>query len=354
MFSILSGAALAGLVVAVISVWTQVAARSWRGRPLLDFQPRPEAAWDLLDVVVTVGLYFSISILVMGVINHWFGITDVAAVETAPVQYQRWFVGGGALASLATLSVSVMVVLLRHRSLRDLGFAPGTLVRDMKLGVAAFLVLAPPTYGMQFVLVQWFKSRHPIVEQIRENPDAWLIGASVFSAVAVAPVFEEYLFRALLQGWLEKLMWSAHSSYRYFVDQEDAGRVDVGKNGWDQTSAPLATSDSADVPGDAARDDGSPSNQQAHSDAGMRSSDRGTGTMAACPPGAAGILPILVSSMLFAALHIQHGPDWIPLLFLAVGLGYLYRQTHRLLPCIIVHLLLNGCSMGMFLVELLS
>ena len=52
--------------------------------------------------------------------------------------------------------------------------------------------------------------------------------------------------------------------------------------------------------------------------------------------------------------HYSHGPDWIPLFFLALGLGYLYRQTHRLLPCITVHFLLNSCSMGGFLVSLLS
>jgi hypothetical protein len=39
------------------------------------------------------------------------------------------------------------------------------------------------------------------------------------------------------------------------------------------------------------------------------------------------------------------------LFFLALGLGYVYRQTHRILPGIVVHFLLNACSMGMFLVD---
>ncbi len=70
------------------------------------------------------------------------------------------------------------------------------------------------------------------------------------------------------------------------------------------------------------------------------------------PRGTGGFLPILVSSSLFAALHVSHGPDWIPLFFLALGLGYLYRQTNRLLPGMVVHFLLNGTSMGLFLVEI--
>ena len=32
---------------------------------------------------------------------------------------------------------------------------------------------------------------------------------------------------------------------------------------------------------------------------------------------------------------------------LALGLGYMYQQTHRVLPCIAVHMLLNSCSLVM-------
>jgi membrane protease YdiL (CAAX protease family) len=63
---------------------------------------------------------------------------------------------------------------------------------------------------------------------------------------------------------------------------------------------------------------------------------------------------VLLSAALFAGLHWSHGPDPIPLFVLAVGLGYLYQQTHRFLPCVVVHFLLNGCTMAILLVELLA
>jgi hypothetical protein len=56
-------------------------------------------------------------------------------------------------------------------------------------------------------------------------------------------------------------------------------------------------------------------------------------------------LPIAISSVIFALLHYTHGPDWIPLIFLAAGMGYLYQRTHRLLPSLTVHCLLNSYSL---------
>jgi membrane protease YdiL (CAAX protease family) len=56
--------------------------------------------------------------------------------------------------------------------------------------------------------------------------------------------------------------------------------------------------------------------------------------------------PILMSSLLFAAAHSAHGPDPIPLFFLALGLGFVYSRTHRILPCVVVHGLLNSSSLA--------
>ena len=54
--------------------------------------------------------------------------------------------------------------------------------------------------------------------------------------------------------------------------------------------------------------------------------------------------PILFSSGMFALAHWSHGPDWIPLFFLAIGLGYLYQRTGRILPTMVVHVLVNSLA----------
>lgn len=55
--------------------------------------------------------------------------------------------------------------------------------------------------------------------------------------------------------------------------------------------------------------------------------------------------PVFVSSAVFAALHSEHGAAPIPLFVLALGLGFLYRQTGRITAPMIVHMVLNGLTL---------
>jgi membrane protease YdiL (CAAX protease family) len=58
-----------------------------------------------------------------------------------------------------------------------------------------------------------------------------------------------------------------------------------------------------------------------------------------------GWLPIGISSLLFAFAHIGYGPEPVPLLLLALVLGYVYQRTHRIVPCMVTHALFNGTSL---------
>ncbi|MFT7642674.1 MAG: membrane protease YdiL (CAAX protease family), partial [Pirellulaceae bacterium] len=69
-------------------------------------------------------------------------------------------------------------------------------------------------------------------------------------------------------------------------------------------------------------------------------------------PARLAMLPILGSSAIFALMHFSHGPDPIPLFFLSIGIGYVYQRTHRILPCILIHMLLNGFSILLLWLQL--
>src|SRR5687768_1597332 len=55
---------------------------------------------------------------------------------------------------------------------RDFGLAARELASDVKLGVIGFVMLAPPVYAIQGVLVYFWKpSKHPLMEMFKESPD---------------------------------------------------------------------------------------------------------------------------------------------------------------------------------------
>ena len=55
--------------------------------------------------------------------------------------------------------------------------------------------------------------------------------------------------------------------------------------------------------------------------------------------------PLIAASLIFALMHLGQGAAPIPLFLLSVGLGYLYRQTGSLIPCIVLHMILNSITL---------
>ena len=58
-----------------------------------------------------------------------------------------------------------------------------------------------------------------------------------------------------------------------------------------------------------------------------------------------GWVPIVVSSVLFGLAHFGQGVAPAPLIFLGVILGYVYHRTHRIVPCMVCHMLFNAFSL---------
>ncbi len=319
--------AIAALAIGLcLAAWSIATGRVASGKPLLSQEPRRPAAWGFLDVFVAFALLQSAPLageFVAWILPQVVDASGSASTAEAAIQLAN------SLAALVAMAASVLFVILRTGArLRDLGFDLRQALRDVRLGLVALVMIGPIVYGIQALLVYYYKfeSEHPLLENVREHPDAVTIVSVFVAALVVAPLVEEFLFRVLLQGWMERV-----------------ATLRSGLMSWIMGEPPPPSSTAADEiavsPPDA-------SNVPAVDKPKAPSVD-----VQPQPSFFARWLPIVCSAGVFALLHLGHGPDPIPLFVFALALGYLYQRTGRILPSLTLHFLLNGVSLVMLMIE---
>jgi membrane protease YdiL (CAAX protease family) len=311
--------------------------------PMIPWSPRRPVPWAIVDLVGAAVLYLGglVSIrLVLDLLGWVPGSADEAKLS---LDDKALLVGVNIVLSLGLLAAALPLIALRTgaRPL-DFGFVKQDLWTDLKLGLAGFVMLAPPVYAIQGVLVYfWQPSKHPLMEMFKESPNAGFFAVLFVAAAVVAPIFEELVFRVLLQGFLEKA----------FSHRGPASDLVVGSTGPDPGPLPLlpVNANTADpdivYAADAQSPDTNPFKPSAIVSESWVPVELVSDNEQQVLRGAVSWLPIGITSIVFALLHFSHGPDWVALTLLAAGMGYLYQRTHRVVPSLIVHALLNGLSM---------
>lgn len=221
------------------------------------------------------------------------------------------------VARLLTIGLVLTLLFLQDRRIvQRFGWLPRW--RDIALGMVASCMLLPLVFGIQAALSNLVPYEHAVLEIISEGPPVWVLYAMAFTSMIVAPLVEEFFFRGVLQGWFQRLAAPSPSPAAAFA----AGAQEV-------SALPAAAESLA-----------SPYTPPQSDDLATATPDWIDGKQVARWPW----WPVLLSSLLFALVHLGQGAAPIALFFLALGLGYLYRITGRLWPSITVHFVLNGIS----------
>lgn len=323
-------------------LWPFVIARVVRSplAPLVPWNPRRSVPWAFIDFLLLVGLWILASVVARYVLKTWALIpAGVEMQNLAPNARPAVLIGNTAV-SLAILGLGLPLIGLRTGAApRDFGFSLQHVLSDLRLGLTGFILLAPPVYALQGVLVKFWKpSHHPLIELFKGAPDPVFFGLLFLSAAVIAPLFEELLFRVLWQGFLEKWFTFDYTLHELFLGSDRHAGNAIAQE------SPLSIG-LAETSGAATASDSNPYAAPVATDSPPAILDATTADQQPELRGLQAWLPIGISSAVFALLHYSHGPDWIPLLLLAAGMGYLYQRTHRLLPSFVVHCLLNSYSL---------
>jgi membrane protease YdiL (CAAX protease family) len=368
------------LAVAVIPVsvglWILQLVRLVRGRPLLEAVPRRAVPWSLVDL-----LMIGLTGLVVLALSQWWSRRQFdlppdgwELTELNPHQ-QINVVLFFAVSSLFTWVAALMICHWRAgATAADLGWDRPHWRHDVALGAATFTMLIVPVLLIHYLLQRLMPidDSHPFVDLILENPRLEYLLPIALVALLAAPVVEEYFFRVLLQGWLERLTAALETPAELTdptspaisaptadeIEPQQESRMDDVTEGVPLENAAeriVIQHGRAANGGETSVNDDNPYRSPA--DRERQGPESRADDPAGHPDGVAaeatrprnGLpqqptlrwLAIGISSLFFALAHFGQGPAPISLFVLALGLGYLYQRTHRVLPGMVVHFLVN-------------
>lgn len=266
-------AVLIGLGIASTVLWTRLLIKHRRCLSgLLPQRPRKLPFWNAGDALVMFGLMMLITATVQAV------LVGIGAIPSPPARDQNAEIWASVMSG--GTAMAVMLLWMRVRSddaMTRLGM-PWDLP-NIKLGFKAALLILPPVLLISAGVSQLVEYQHPVLEILKQTDSPIRLLGIFWCTAVVTPLVEEFLFRVLLIGGLERLAAGASAL------QEDSD--------W--------------------------------------------------KPGS--YWPIVVSSFIFAIMHFGQGAAPVPLFFLALALGYLYRRTGSITPPLIVHMVLNSMTL---------
>lgn len=180
---------LAGSCVAF--AWAVAAAvRGHRsGGPLVAERVHGSVPWQAADVALVVCVYLAFASLL-----------GVGQAENRPL-LDRLVVN--AVLSLGTMLAAFAWLRFRGATWPMLGF-PGWDPRDLAIAGRGLALAVFPLLILAAALNALVRYEHPIVDFLGTRRDVTATALVVLSAVVIAPLTEEFFFRRVLQGWLEK------------------------------------------------------------------------------------------------------------------------------------------------------
>ncbi len=346
------------LLASSIFGWIAVSTLLWMKQPLpIRSERHATAPWGLLDIFVAIGAWLLCQI-VGPIVFVVLGYRDLLLTEPTPL-FVIAVVNG--LCLFAVVAATSWIMGWFGRRADAVGWSLKRVFYDIGLGIVTFVLAAPLIYGLMGVATALSEKEysHPLFEAFNDDPVNILYAFWV--AVIVAPIVEEFLFRVLLQGFLQSLANGTRFSIRTVL--LGRGRTeDMMEPPTDVGQEEAIVDDSRDMVrwADHHREGnpyGAPVLTIGSSVGKSPAKSDSTGNEADSASQRPGVpsrrpwWPVLVSGTLFGLAHFEYGVSWIPLILFGVVLGWLYRTTGRIWPSLAAHMFSNAIAIAGFSIQ---
>ncbi len=340
------------IATAGAALWAALVRRKKAGQDLLGGLGEREligSPFGLIDVFLVFFAWLAGQVIAVGVAMLLLGVSQEELPEIAGDE-EAILLGLVGLAQLGGVVMALLVLKFRYCAggrNQAIGIQPANVVKDIKLGFAAFAMVIPIVLLIQWLLTLLLEYEHPSLEMLNKDAAPLTFVLVWFVAGLVAPICEEVFFRGTLQAWLQRLSAGRMNSDQILVGGWDSDKLAKGSALESPPAKPSTEmgSESEDALSQDLNPYRSPGSNAVNGSSESVSGPRSWITHSHWP--------IYVTSAIFACLHIGQGAAPIPLFVLAVVLGYLYRKTESILPCIVLHMLLNTFSLFWFTINVL-
>lgn len=190
--SIVTPAAVAAAVVAWAWTVGMVIDRRRRGLPIVAGRGGEPARWGARDVAVVMAI-------------HLCGTAVVTSSFSEAADLGTRLLANAALA-LGTTVAGIAWLMAHGATWRSLGLVFDRPAADLRLAVGGLAFVLVPLLALAAALNLLVPYEHPVVEYLARSRGPKAAAIVILAAVIAAPVAEEFFFRRVLQGWLERLL----------------------------------------------------------------------------------------------------------------------------------------------------
>ncbi len=320
------------LLVGAVASWIVIGMRVFRGQTLLAPEPWTPRVWGLADLLMVAVFLFGSQTLLASVYSRWAGL-EMQEGQTLPLGLTTV----ASFGNLLTIGLTLLWLAMRYGvGPGHVGFRISNWSRQLKIGVLATFACLPIVYLLMAAVSSGLESeyKHPLLEEIKSTATlaSYLLG--FVTAVILAPIGEEFLFRVMIQGWMQSIVFSSPVAIVLGASQSEREAEQQSQYGSQLSPSSEIESTIAErlvV-------------NEAHVLDPYESPIQAT-IVPTESPVIPPIWPSVVTGVLFGLAHWGYGLSFIPLILLGTVLGLLYRATHSIWPCVMMHCVLNGTSM---------
>ncbi len=187
-----------------------------RGHVFDDLPPR-RAGLTAIDVLIAMLVFLAGGLLLQPILQR-LGLDLEAPEDMTAFESALMALIGQAVVQLPVAAVVVGLSLSRVGNLREFGLPMRIEARQISAGLLALVVAAPMVMGVTVIMqiVSLLLGQevptvgHDLLRLLMESQDARATAMMLVSAVILAPLLEEIVFRGLLQTvFLESIGWTA-------------------------------------------------------------------------------------------------------------------------------------------------